>query len=47
MFVQVHYLNSEFKEGKKENFCRTSAPLPTKAVKNNSKSIVNLNIATF
>lgn len=45
MFVQVHYLNSEFKEEKKESFNRTPAPLPKKkAVKNNSKVSVNLDI---
>lgn len=42
--VEWHCLNSTFKEGKKGSFCRTPAPLPTKAVKNNSKLIVNLNI---
>lgn len=41
--VEWHCLNSAFKEGKKENVCRTPAPLRTEAVRINSKLIVNLN----
>lgn len=41
--VEWHCLSDVFKEEKKENVCRTPAPLPTKAVRINSKLIVNLN----
>lgn len=42
--VEWHLLTRIFKKGRKESFCRTPAPLPTKAVKINSKLIVNVNV---